>query len=264
MRANNREIKLRICTLIYVLYLGLSPVFAQETKLEAYHQLVEQWLSLERQVVALEKDWQQQEPALNLRLSILEKEKAALLALDDEQKFSISDVENKRNELLTQQLSLEEELQTLKTWLNTHWQNTLTLHKQLPPPLQNTWQTILDEFEGNKDNEEENITEQLTTLLSLLQSKSEFEQRISYVQTVIEDAKGEKRLLDQVYLGSGQGWYLSADAQHAAVGKAHADGWQWSIDKRLDINEIMTMIAMLQQKKEVDFIEMPIKLGAKP
>lgn len=232
----------------------------QANKVEYADNLIKNWLSIEQQRNAIINDWSQQKPLLTQRLMLLKQEQAQLEKDINTSNVNDTDVEKKREELLTSQNNMETTQDKLESSLTQYYQLIIELQAQLPPPLSKSWQNKLAET----DLQNADTTLRLSTLLTLLEQLNDYQQRISHVQSplVIPGASGDKEIMvNQLYLGLSQAWYVSLDGSLVGRGQPTPSGWQWSADENVDGDIILNAIAMMERKKEATFLQLPITLS---
>jgi hypothetical protein len=221
----------------------------------AYQSLVEDWLILERQSTALKKDWRQTMPLYKQRIKLLTAEKKLLNRQLVEQSSQKSTVENEREQLILQQSNIEVEQQKMSLWLDNQWQKIQDTATQVAPPLFKSWQQQMSIY-----NEDLPTSEKLSLVLQLWKNKKLFDQKVTQLQSVITTEEGKKILVEQLYLGSGLGWYVSADGTEYGLGQATPNGWEWHRPKA-DIGlQIKQSIAMYRLQKEASFMQFPIPM----
>lgn len=218
--------------------------------------LMKQWIQLEKQNTQLKSQWQENKQLLAQRISLLQREKKQLQALDTDHHKQVDEVSEQRQKLIALQTSMESTQQDLTLWLDREFAQINSVLPQLPPPLANTWQLTLTQSDAN------NPSNRLETLLSLYQSFDEFNKRISANQATIIDVQGNEKVVKQLYLGVARGWYLTLDGATAVAGMPTAQGWQWQHKSPLSPTQIEAALAMIAHKKEAALIKLPMRLSA--
>jgi hypothetical protein len=220
-----------------------------------YQSLVENWLVLERQTTALKKNWRQTMPILKQRIKLLTAEKRLLNKQLNEQSSQKGTVENKREQLILQQSNIEVEQQEISLWLDNQWQKIQDTATQVAPPLYKTWQKKMSIY-----NEDLPTSEKLSLVLQIWKSKKHFDQKITQLQSVITTKTGKNILVEQLYLGSGLGWYVSADSTEYGLGRATPNGWQWHRPDADISQQVKHSIAMYRLQKEASFMQFPLAM----
>jgi septal ring factor EnvC (AmiA/AmiB activator) len=231
---------------------------AADRAVEQVDDLATQWTSLQRQQDALLSSWRQDKPVLEQQLDLLERESKSLSEVLEQSSKQQDQVEQRRLDLLRQQTQLEQEQDALSASLGRIAAGLHELQSQLPPPLVAAFAKDLPKL----DEPERSASEKLQTALALLGQLADFEQKVTVNETVMKLADGEDHLVKQVYLGTGQGWYVSSDLKHAAVGAPSIDGWSWTeTDEAAAINRVL---AILERKQSPDLVSVPARLANAP
>ena len=255
------------CALCSLLFIGSVFVqqasYAQQPNHVELDRLTLQWSELEQQRSALEAQWLKREAVLKQQAQLLKVEREALQAVLAEDKTATDDVAQKRKDLLAQQITMEQEQQALEDVLGGQLKAALAIQYRLPPPLQASWQALLDEQSlDDPDN-----SKRLQLLLQLLSQLEDFESRIARHQTVME-LEGQQIQVQQFYLGLSQGWYVDKAGRHAGYGFSSEEGWQWLPHQQLDDLEpqqLLRVLGMMQGQQQAELTALPVQIkGATP
>lgn len=217
-------------------------------------QATSQWLNIERQANELKTDWKKQSPLLNERVLLLNAEIKQL-----KQQLSVNseggnDVDIKRAELLTEQTKIEQQQKEMTKALELIRYTTNNIIPLLPPVLKSQWQNE-KVIEGKNNN-----TQHLQSALAQLTKLTEFNQRISTHESIIEIAEGKSILVQQLFLGASVAWFVTRDGQYAGWGQAGIEGWQWYVDESIQGSDVKQALAIFQKKQSADWVTLPIHL----
>jgi hypothetical protein len=231
--------------------------------------LMDDWLNLEIQKGQLQSSWSQREQDLDQHLALLEIESERLKEVLTRRTEISDDVDERRSALLQQQEQLEQEQSDLKTQLEIAWRGVKALHPRLPPPLHSEWQTQLDKIIPDALNN----SEMLERLLALFKMLEEFDERIALHRGVIQspvagNTDGAVMLVNQIYLGVSQGWYVSDDGETYGYGRATPLGWKWwhgveseqELGESLNPETIAQVRRILENPTIADFVALPVKI----
>lgn len=216
------------CVAVLLCFLSLLANNAlAQSRAEKTEALVAQWVGLERQADQLQQQWQQQKQVLEHRKELLLTEKKLLQGRLSQYGEQQSKTQVVRADLARQQSKLENNQQALAAVLSQLKTVFGELQSRLPPPLQSVWEKQLTSAEAAAQS-----SQKLNHYLELLGSADLFENQVGLHQTVMA-LDGKEVLVDQVYLGLGQGWYVSRDGTQAGVGQSTKAGWQWQSEPLL-------------------------------
>lgn len=218
-------------------------------------QATSQWLNIERQANELKTDWKKQSPLLNQRILLLNAEIKQL-----KQQLSVNseggnDVDIKRAELLTEQTKIEQQQKIMTKALDLIRYTTNNIAPLLPPVLKSQWQNE-QILEGENNN-----TQHLQNTLAQLTQLTEFNQRISTHEGIIEISEGKSILVQQLFLGASAAWFVTRDGQYTGWGQVGTEGWKWHVDKTIKGSDVKQAIAIFQKKQSADWVTLPIHLA---
>jgi hypothetical protein len=235
---------------------SVPSALAADTAIEQVDSLATQWTSLQRQQDALLSSWRLDKPVLDQQLDLLERESKSLSAVLEQSSKQQDQVEQRRLDLLRQQTQLEQEQDALASSLGRIAAALHALQPQLPPPLVAAFAKDLPKL----DEPERGASEKLQTALALLGQLADFQQKVTVSETVMKLADGEDHLVKQVYLGTGQGWYVTSDLKHAAVGAPSVDGWRWT--ETGEAAAISRVLAILERRQSPELVTVPARLAS--
>jgi len=248
-------------TIIALLLAVLGPAgIAQEVAnpIEEIDALTQQWTSLEHQKDELRAEWRTQKPILEQQLALLEREITELNTLLEATAEQQGEVEQLRLTLLQEQTQLEEEAAALEASLAQESLDLHSLHRDLPPPLADTWAEEL----ARLDNPLGTVTDRFQKLIELLGQLDDFDAKLTLNEVVMALGDGSDHVVKQVYLGLSHGWYVTADQRFAAAGMPGPDGWVWT--PVTDAAPIAKIVGILEQRVDPDFVSIAFELNEPP
>jgi len=230
----------------------ITSVSALAADKESVDKLLQQWIKLERNEQSLHQHWQLEQKQLSLRLKIIESEENLLKETVKNVQIKEDDVAKKRQEYSAKQFKLEQEL--------TQWRQSLSLLKRkfeslwlaIPPYLKN--ELKLDYLKLHKENN--NISDNYRYLTSLIKNINRSDELMHFHRGSIE-LNGEALIVDQLFLGNAQGWFVASDNSISGVGFSSKQGWQW---QKVEIGSeaIRQAIKRYQQQTPGELISLPI------
>lgn len=232
--------------------------------------LMDDWLNLEIQKGQLESSWAEREQELEQRLTLMDVELRRLREIADQRVEASSEVDQRREELLEKQERLEQEQENLQQQLDRTSRAANFLLKRLPPPLQAQWTPQLAEIAAADVNN----NEKLEGLLALFKMAAEFDRRIALHKGELQVAtdkqdRGKVIIVNQIYMGLSQGWYISDDGEVYGYGRSTRDGWKWWAGEKattelglaLHPSEIIKTYQILQNPTTANFVSLPVKIN---
>lgn len=240
--------------LIILLSFGFFDASASGT--DDIEKLVEQWIQIEQQINHVEQQWRQRKVEIAQQKLLLLKEKEQLTQLLAKDSGSQDQIEQKREGLLQDQERLEQSQAHLSKALIKNQRQLMSLRKQLPPPLQQSWQEGLDKLQS-LDSESEKLDQQLKLMTSLRQ----FEDRIATHKESMIFADGQEREVKQFYVGLAFGYYVSVDGQYWGKGVSKLDGWQWQAQpETVNAHTLLNVLDAMQNMTEAKWVPLPVEL----
>ena len=109
-------------------------------------------------------------------------------------------------------------------------------------------------------------------LCKLFKLVEEFDNRVgihrSAMKLVDKEGNPQKLLVTQLYLGAGQGWYVSDDGNSYGYGRATKLGWNWwhgsdasdELGNKLDPQDLLRLRTILENPTTATFLSLPIKI----
>lgn len=245
----------------------LSPAaFADDNN--SLDRLMSEWLTLERQKGALQIEWNERRDHLERRLELLTSEEKSLREVIQQKSETRGEVDERRLSLLETQEKLEREQAELASRIEQATASAETLKPRLPPPLQVQWDGKLSLL----SSEDASNSEKLERLLTLFKQVEEFNSRVAMHRSTMElagpDGESRMQLVTQIYLGAGQGWYVSDDGRAYGYGRSTKLGWNWwhgdeaskELDRGLDPRALLQVRSVLENPTTAAFISLPVKV----
>lgn len=233
------------------------------------NELMDQWLSLESQKGKLQRDWQARSQQLEQKHALFDTEIKTLKQVLKQSVNADNDVVQRRLLLITKQDKLEQEQIIVKNEMKKANDFVHSLLSRLPPPIQKQWQEKLLLLTQKSIS----LSEKLERLLTLFQQVNEFNKRVAQHRSSMQipNASGELQnlLVTQIYLGVGQGWYISDDGSYYGYGRSTSLGWYWwhgeeasaELGRKLNPNDLLDVSKTLQNPTSASFMTLPIKIS---
>lgn len=236
-----------------------TPGFAEQSPASRLEGLMQQWLAIEQQREQMRLSWQEEKQVLSQRLELLNAESSGLNKHLNKHSGLKTKAQQKREELASEQNTLEARQQQLKGSLASANRHVKSILPRLPAPLAEHWQENLNKLALLEDHP----SKRLDLYLDMYKSFDRFREKVTLHQALMPIAgNGEQEILvDQIYLGVAKGWYLSRDGQYAGFGQAGSDQWQWQADNAL-ASELQALIEAGKQPEKATILPLTVKLGA--
>ncbi|MEP4889117.1 MAG: DUF3450 family protein [Aliiglaciecola sp.] len=219
--------------------------------------LTQQWVQLEQQISTIKANWQERKPLLKQQLQLLKAQSHTLNTLLAEDLEDTDEIDKQRLALLKQQTELEQTQAGVSIQLANVKQHLLRIYPQLPPPLKQQWETELVLLTSLTDN-----NERLEKQLFLLDSMQKYNNRIVTYQTSMTFDNQVEVQVEQVYLGTSKGWYVSQDGQFWGSGYSSPRGWQWQHQGTdLSPSILLDFVKAIENVNQAQLIRLPLTIG---
>lgn len=227
------------------------------------------WIKIESQKGHLEESWENRKASLENKIKLLNLEKSSIQELVDSSSLEGSEADQERQSLLEMQNSLEQEQQRIEQATSQTIAELNQIVSKLPPPVASQWRKHLTDL-TSKDL---STSERLESTLNLLKISDEFNQRIALHKgplrgTAVDQSEGQEELVivNQIFLGLSQGWFVSDDGSYFGYGRAEQDGWTWwsgdsasaKLSTILEADQVLETLRILQNPTEAEYVSMPV------
>ncbi|WP_226992157.1 DUF3450 family protein [Aliiglaciecola lipolytica] len=221
--------------------------------------LVNRWVQLEQQISTLNANWRERKPLLEQQLQLLKAENKTLSAMMQDDTTHNDEIDERRLALLSQQTELEKTQNRLSSQLEKVQQLLIGIYPQLPPPLQQQWETELLVLDSLSEN-----GERLEKQLYLLDSMQKYNQRIVTHQTSMTFENHMEVQVEQVFLGTSRGWYVSLDGRFWGSGHSSPSGWVWQAQPTsVNADALLDFVTAIKNVNQAKLVSLPIVLGSK-
>lgn len=227
----------------------------QETK-----EALERWVETRKVISREQRDWALGREILNDRIEIVKREIESVRAKVAEAESNITEVDRNRDELVAENERLKAttaELESMATALETR---TFELLARLPDPIRERVRPLSQQIPTGKDGEKvPDVSNRFMNVVGILNEINKFNRDITLTSEVRSLADGTSAEVTALYVGVGQGYYVSGDGKAAGVGFPTKDGWTWR-----SANEhaaaIASAIAILKNEKVAEFVPLPLSV----
>lgn len=245
--------------LLLALLGGAERLVAQEA-IETARGALEKWYETRRIISQEKKDWALGREVLEDRIAVVRREIEAMQGKIADARKSIAEVDAKKAELESEKESLVSAVAAVKDSIEGFETRTRALLKRLPEPLRETVRTFSQRLpEPGSDAAKISMGERFATVVALLNAVNKFNRSININSEVMELAAGRTAEVTTLYLGLGQGYYVTADGRSAGIGSAEKESWVWSAANDF-AEKIGRAIAIYKSEKTADFVPLPVRV----
>ncbi len=234
-------------------------VGAEESPLETTRTALAKLIET-RQITSRERQqWQFERQILQERLALMDREIEALAGKIKDAQATMSDADRKRGELVAENEELKKlsgQLQEIVARLEAKLGGLVTA---LPEPLREKLKPLTQRLPANPRETKLSVSERFQNVVGILNEVTKFNREVTVASEVRTLDGGRTAEVKALYLGLGQGYFVTAKGDAAGVGRPSPSGWQWESANHL-ADEIGQAIAILQNEKVASFVPMPVEV----
>jgi hypothetical protein len=193
------------------------------------------------------------------RIDLVQREIESLRTRIDEAEESIADADKKRADLVEENEKLKVASTALSGTVVVLEERTKHLLKQLPDPIRERVKPLSQRFPDDPEDTKLSLSERFMNIVGILNAVNKFNGEITVTSEVRDLSDGTTAEVTALYVGIGQGYYVSADAKYAGVGNTSAEGWVWSPANE-SAADITLAIQILKNEKAAEFVQLPIRI----
>lgn len=221
---------------------------------------LEEWVETRKIISNEKRDFEFAKEMLSERIELVEREIEALKTRIRAAEESITEADQKRGELLEQNERLKEASSSLKETVDDLEVRTKTLLSQLPDPIRERIKPLSQRFPENPGETKMSLSERFQNIIGVLNEINKFNREITMTSEVRDLPDGSSVEVTALYVGIGQGYYVSAKGDIAGVGTVSKQGgWGWKqADKAAD--EIREVISILKNETVAKFVQLPVEI----
>lgn len=256
-RALSAHVRLLLPSLMLIT--SVAAQAESDVKIDTTRTTLEKWVET-RQVIAKEKaDWKLGREMLNDRIQIVQREITTLRERISEAERSVAEADKKRAELQRDNDALKQTATTLTTTVATLEGRTKDLLQRLPDPLRDRVKPLSQRLPDKPDETKLSLAERFQNVVGVLNEVNKFQREITLTSEVRSLPDGTATEVTTLYVGIGQGYYVSANQQHAGIGMPSATGWTWQPANNAAA-AIHNAIAIAKGEQVAAFVPLPLRI----
>ncbi|MFO1078664.1 MAG: DUF3450 family protein [Planctomycetota bacterium] len=235
---------------------ALAPAQTKEALEEARAALqkrAEAW-----QLISKEKsDWALGKEILADRIGMAERETKGLREKTADADKNILESDKKHAELVAENDRLEAATAGLSAPLAALEQRLRALLPRLPQPLRDHVSTLSQRLPEKPDESGLHLGERFAAVVTILQEIDKWNRAVTVGPEIQRLSTGATAEVTAIYLGIGQGWYVTTDGKHAGIGTASDAGWVWTpADGAAEA--VQAAIDIYKKKKTAAYVQLPV------
>jgi hypothetical protein len=220
---------------------------------------LEEWIELRKVISKERRDWAEGRGLLEDRVALLEREIETRRGQIDEARTNIGKADLRLAELVEENESLKAASASLDEAIVTLEQRTRELLPRVPEPIRDRVKPFSQSFPEDPNDTKTSLSMRFQNLVGVLNELNKFNREVSVSSEVRSLADGTTAEVTALYVGIGQGYYVTADGEAAGVGRSGPEGWEWRPANEA-APEVAEAIAILQGERPAHFVRLPIRI----
>lgn len=246
-----------------MLLLTAGPAMAeQETResIETTRASLEKWVETRKLISQERKDLAMGREVMNERLELVRREIEGLREKIAEANKSITDADKRRAELVEQNDQLKATSVELLGHVVKLEARTLAILPKLPEPIRERVKPLSQRIPvADAKDVKMSTGERFANVVGILNEVNKFNREITLTSEVRQMADGSTSEVAAVYLGVGQGYYVSANGSLAGYGRPSESGWTWTADNSI-APQVSQLMAIMKNEQVAAFVKLPIEI----
>lgn len=218
---------------------------------------LDQWVDTQRLISKEKEDWRLQKDVLEQRIELIESEIAALRDKIDETRGHIGESDAARRDLDARNDALQQAGARLAATIGPLESRVRGEVAWLPGPLRERIAPLAQRIPADPATTELSLSARYQNVIGVLNEINKFNRVVTTASEVRQLPDGTTAEVRALYLGLGQGYYVTKNAETAGIGRPGADGWVWTPADEI-APEIARAIAILENEQVPAYVPLPV------
>ncbi|NJN63651.1 MAG: DUF3450 domain-containing protein [Acidobacteria bacterium] len=217
------------------------------------------WVETQQIISKEKRDWFVAKEVLEQRIALLKSEIGSLEAKVAETRGGLRETDERRREIVSQAESFRAASAALVDRIGPMEARTRALVKRLPEPIQQRVGPLAQRIPAEGTTTDLSLSTRFQNVIGVLNELNKFNQDIHVTSELRELADGRTAEVKALYIGLGQGYYVTSTGDAAGVGRAGPDGWTWNPANEL-APEIARAIGVLENTQVPAYVPLPVSV----
>ena len=231
----------------------------EQGDVEDVRSVLEKWVETRRVISKERRDWRLGRQVLEDRIRLVKREIEALRTRIGEAEASIAEADEKRAGLVEENEQLKRSSAALDGTVEELERRTTELLARVPDPVRERVRPLSQRFPEDPDETKLSLAQRFQNVVGVLNEVNKAHREVTVASEVRTIRGGLTAEVAAIYLGIGQGYYVSTNGDAAGVGSSSADGWTWTPADDAAA-EIARAIAILKNEQIAEFVRLPIRI----
>jgi Protein of unknown function (DUF3450) len=228
-------------------------------RLELARTALERWVETRRVISKEKRDWAEGRELLEARIDLVQHEIETRRGQIAEARKSIGEADGKLAELVAENERLKQASASLEGVIGALEARTRELLARLPDPIRERVKPLSQSLPADPADTKLSLSERFQSVVGILNEVNKFDREMTTTSEVRTLADGTTAEVTAVYVGIGQGYYVTASGDAAGVGTAGPGGWTWTPDDAA-APQIAEAVAILKGEQPAHFVRLPVKV----
>jgi len=228
-------------------------------KLAGTRDTLAKWVETQQIISREREDWQVGKDVLEQRIALIRGEIDGLEGRIAEIDGGLGDTDRRRRELDAENAALREASASLAAGIGGLEAKTLRLIGRLPEPIRSRVKPLSQRIPTDPGSTEPSLSQRFQNVVGVLNEVNKFQRDITVTSELRSLEDGRTVEVTALYVGLGQGYYVTPDGAAAGYGGPGPEGWEWFPANELAA-QVAHAIAILQNEQVPAFVPLPVEI----
>lgn len=256
---------------LFLAFFFLFPVFpgkssapqnlpqGKKRQVEEVRAMLEKLLETKKLIAKEKMNWKISQELLQERLELKKGEIMVLQKKIKDLERNSKDMIAKKEKIVSKKIEIDEAWNVFELALPRIEKKILKILPKFPLTLQKKVMDLSDKINLESTKKRGKVEVRYLHLLGLLSEINRFNSEVTSSLEIVENDDGDKVEVETVYLGLGQGYFVSKKKDFAGVGYPEKGRWVWKTEKGL-ASQIYKTISILKNKGLAQFVSLPVTI----
>lgn len=227
--------------------------------IDTTRETLERWVETRRVISKERRDWQLGREMLQERIALVTRETDSVQQRIAEVERNITEADRARTDLVTRNEVLKQAATALVAEVGRLESGTRELLARLPDPIRERVKPLSQRLPELGAETKLTLAERFQNVVGILNEINKFNRDITVASEVRPLPDGTSVAVTALYIGIGQGYYVTTNGQSAGIGFAAEKGWTWQpLDEAAP--DIARAIAVVQGEQVPAFVRLPLQV----
>lgn len=226
---------------------------------EGARENLERWVDVRRTLAKEKRDWAVGREVLEDQIELMQGEIETMRARIAEARETASETDARRAEMAREHDELAATADALAEVVSGLEARTRELIAQLPDPIAEKVRPVSQRIPEDSSETKLSIGERFLSVVYVLKEVSKFNQEITLSNERRSLGGGQTAEVNAIYVGIGQGYFVSADGSAAGIGRSDGEAWVWTPANE-SAAAIAEAIAIVNNEKTAGYVRLPVSV----